>query len=238
MSATSTNVALYRTLLSATTSRARVYGFVGVAVVQLIVSWMVRGSGDRVQGALTMIDAFGLTLTIPLAALVFGTASLGDPIEDGTYVYLWLRPLRRAAISAAAFASTLTLVVPLAVLPTVLSALVIAEGPRLVLAAAVASMAAAVAYSAVFVLIGQLTRRSLVWGIAYLLIFEQFIARGGRGVGFLSLHSYAVALVQSISHQEMRLAYFGGVTAAVVLATVTVAMLAISMRRQRSMTVA
>lgn len=231
--------ALYRTLARGTSSRARVLGFVGVAVVQLLVSLLVRSEtgGTELDTAMTMIDGFGLTLIVPLSALVFGTAVLGDPIEDGTYVYLWLRPIRRSRITFAAFGVTLGLVALLAVVPTVVSAAITSSDGDVIAGAAAGAVAAAIAYSAVFVLIGQLTRRSLVWGIAYLLIFEQFIARGGRGVGFVSVHSHAISIMQEVSSVKVRLGYFSGVTSLVVIVAVTLATLGFSVVRQRAMTV-
>ncbi|NLA36717.1 MAG: hypothetical protein GX868_13690 [Actinobacteria bacterium] len=230
---------LARTLARGTSSRARVLGFVGVAVVQLLVSFLVRSEtgGTELDTAMTMIDGFGLTLIVPLSALVFGTAVLGDPIEDGTYVYLWLRPIRRSLITFAAFGVTLGLVAALAVVPTVLSAAITSSDGAVVSGAAAGAVAAAVAYSAIFVLIGQLTRRSLVWGIAYLLIFEQFIARGGRGVGFVSVHSHAISIMQEVSSVKLRLGYFSATTSVVVIVVVTLATLGFSVLRQNAMTV-
>ena len=36
-----------------------------------------------------------------MATLVFASAALGDPNEDGTLVYLWLRPVRSRVVIAA-----------------------------------------------------------------------------------------------------------------------------------------
>ena len=41
------------------------------------------------------MDSYGLSLLIPVVALVFASAALGYLAEDGTLVYLWLRPLAR-----------------------------------------------------------------------------------------------------------------------------------------------
>lgn len=232
--------ALYATLLRGSSSRARVGGFAGVAVIQVGVSLVLAGSAltDPLEAAVQMIDKFGLTLTIPLAALVFGTASLGDPIEDGTYVYLWLRPIRRSHITLAAYASTLTAVVPLAVVPTVVCGLVIEPTAAVAAGAVAASMVAAVAYSAVFVLMGQLTQRSLIWGVAYLLIMEQFISRGGRGLGFLSVHSHAVSVLAKTVGQRISLDYFSRPVALIVPVVFAACWLGFSSHRQRRMSVA
>lgn len=232
--------ALYTTLLRGSSSRARVAGFVGVAVVQIAVSIVLATSGlsDPLGAAVQMVDKFGLTLTIPLAALVFGTAALGDPIEDGTYVYLWLRPIRRGQITLAAYASTLTCVVPLAVVPTVIGGVILEPTAAVAVGALAASLVAGAAYSAVFVLLGQLTQRSLIWGIAYLLIMEQFISRGGRGLGFISVHSHAVSVLARTVDQRISLDYFSRPVAVVVPIVFTLAWLGFSTRRQNKMSVA
>jgi len=234
-------VVLYQTLLRGVSSRARVIGFVVVAVVEIAIAVLLSTSdlADPTEGAVQLVDKFGLTLIIPLAALVFGTASLGDPIEDGTYVYLWLRPIRRWQLSAAAYLASLTMVVPLAVVPTMISGVVVDTTPNMAIGAMTSSLLAAAAYCAVFVLLGQVTQRSLIWGIAYLLIFEQFIARGGKGLGFISVHSHAVSVLsKTVGDVDIQLDYFSRPVAIVVALLFTLGWLGWSTVRQNRMSVA
>lgn len=235
-----TLVTLYRTLLAGASSRARIIGFLTVALIEVAVAVIVLGAAgdDPTRGAVQLVDKFGLTLVIPLAALVFGTATLGDPIEDGTYVYLWLRPIRRWQITAAAFLATTTMVFPLAVVPTVVSGFVVDRTIEMAFGATVAATLAAFAYSAVFVLMGQLTQRSLIWGIAYLLIFEQFIARGGDKLGFLAVHSHAASILSKTVGADIELDYFSRPVAVVVPVVFTMMWLAWSGIQQNRMNVA
>ena len=39
------------------------------------------------------MSGFGLALVLPVATLVFASASFGDLVDDQTLVYLWLRDL-------------------------------------------------------------------------------------------------------------------------------------------------
>jgi ABC-2 type transport system permease protein len=232
--------AIVRTLLLGVSSRARVLGLLAVGAVGIAVAIGLSGSSttDPVGRAAAVVDAYGLTLLIPVAALVFGTAALGDPIEDGTYVYLWLRPIRRWQISVAAYCVTLGLVLPLAVVPTVIAAAILDDSSSTVSAAASASVLAAIAYSGVFVLLGQLTQRALVWGIAYLLIFEEFICRGGKALGFLSVHTHAVSVLSKSLGLDMALAYFARSTGWLVPPVMAVVLVLLSSARQSSMSVA
>jgi len=234
-----TLAALYRTILRGCTSRARLVGFGAVALVGIGVAALLGSAGgDPVGRSAGFVDWFGLSLVAPVAALVFGTASLGDPIEDGTYVYLWLRPLPRWQISVAAYLATASVVVPLAVVPTVVGAGLLDRSPEVLVGAVVSTTMAAGAYSAVFVLFGQVTSRALVWGAAYLLVFEQFVARGGSGLGFLSVHSHAVSFLARTVDRRINLDYFSRPTALVVTAAMVAVMVGWSARRQSSMDVA
>ncbi len=132
---------------------------------------------------------------------------------------------------------TLVLVVPLAVLPSVAATALIEPDIDVVAAAAVSGLAAAICYSAVFVLMGHLTPRALAWGVGYLLIFEQFVSRGGRGLGALAVHSHAASLLGRLADTEVPLDYFGVTGAIVGVALLTALPLAWSLRRQVTMDV-
>ena len=102
-----------------------------------------------------------------------------------------------------------------------------------------ASLLAAVAYCAVFVLLGQVTQRSLIWGVAYLLIFEQFISRGGKGLGFVAVHSHAVSVLsKTVGDVDIQLDYFSRPVAVGVALGFTVAWLVWSSVQQNRMSVA
>jgi ABC-2 type transport system permease protein len=54
------------------------------------------GSGEATgEFALGLVSVMIFTLLLPLVALVFGTASLGAEIEDGTAVFLLTKPIER-----------------------------------------------------------------------------------------------------------------------------------------------
>ena len=152
---------------------------------------------DRDRPRCSSSTGSGSRCSSRVAALVFGTASLGDPIEDGTYVYLWLRPIRRWQTHRGGVPRRRsTLVVPAGGGPDGdRAASSSTPSPDPGSARSPRRCSPAIAYSAVFVLLGQVTQRSLVWGIAYLLIYEQFICRGGKALGFLSVHSHAVSVL-------------------------------------------
>jgi ABC-2 type transport system permease protein len=223
---------LYRVVLEMLVTRARVLALGGLAVIAVLLSIAVHATPpyDRSDAAWQLVDSYGLSLLVPVVALVFASASLGDPSEDGTLVYLWLRPIPRWQLAVAAFAASLTLTVPLAVAPMILASIIASAGARLVGATAVALLIAAVAYSAVFCGLGLRVRRALVWGMAYLLIWEQAVARVSHGAARLSLFISARSVLAWIDgHQAPRNAV-SPVTGIVFPAAVTIVALWLTRR--------
>jgi ABC-2 type transport system permease protein len=170
-------------------TRFRVAGMslLGLGAVALGLAVHLAHATDRADAAWSIVDSYGLSLLIPVVALVFASAALGDLAEDGTLVYLWLRPFPRWQLALAAFAASVTVVTPVAVLPLVIGATVSGQGGRLVAAAAAGGILATIAYSAVFCGLGLRVRRALAWGLAYLLIWEQAVARVSHGAARISL---------------------------------------------------
>ena len=115
----------------------------------------------------------------------------GDPDEEGTLVYLWLRPVRRVAIVVAAAAASFTVSWPIVVIPLAIAAAAteaagLARGRH----RRVATLAL-VAYTGIFCALGLVTRRSLVWGLLYIFIWEGFVATAADSAARLAVRTYA-----------------------------------------------
>ena len=118
----------YRVLIRQIVSVGRLAALGALGAIMIVVGWVVGVAGaDRDFGSSAMLrdgagyaDAFGLIVIVPIISLVFAAASLGDARDDGTLVYLWLRPMGRAPVAVAAAAVSMTVALPLCVAPTVL----------------------------------------------------------------------------------------------------------------------
>jgi ABC-2 type transport system permease protein len=172
----------------ATRLRLAGLGLLGVAAIALGLAIGLGHPTDRASAAWSLVDGYGLSILVPVVSLVFATAALGDLAEDGTLVYLWLRPIPRWQLAFAAFAASVTVVIPVAVLPLIIGAAASGGGARLVAGAALGSLLATIAYSAVFCGLGLRVRRALAWGLVYLLIWEQAVARVSHGAARGSLY--------------------------------------------------
>ena len=180
--------ALYRTTLRSLGTRGRLLALGAMGFIAVLLAILVRArSFDRTDAAFRVVDGYGLSVLVPVVALVFASAALGDPAEDGTLVYLWLRPVPRWQLAVAAAAAALTISVPTAVAPVIIAAAITGIGSRFVVGAACGALMAAAAYTAVFSGLGLRVRRALAWGLAYLLIWEQAVARVAKGAARVSI---------------------------------------------------
>ena len=195
-------VTLYPVLVRALVTRGRLLAMGSLGLVAVLLSVLVRSRAglDRADVAYNLVDSYGLSILVPVVALVFASAALGDPSEDGTLVYLWLRPVPRWQLAAAATAAALTVSLPLAVLPIVVGSLIAGTAGAQVVGALCGSLLSAVAYTAVFCGLGLRVRRALAWGLAYLLIWEQAVARIAKGAARLSISVTSRTVDARLSH--------------------------------------
>ena len=198
--------ALYSLILRTQTTRARVVMLGLLGLLGVVIAIPLRGADNRLEAASHFIDGFGLTLVLPITTLVFASAALGDFIDDNTMVYLWMRPVRRSALALAAAAATVTVVLPLVVIPLTAAAIVTGAGSDLVVGTMLASIVGVVAYTALFVTLGVRVKRPLLWGLLYVLVWENFIARLGESASRLAISSYTRSILSSITNFELRLA--------------------------------
>jgi ABC-2 type transport system permease protein len=122
---------------------------------------------------------------VPLSALLCASGTIHDEVEDQTLTYLLIRPLPRRAIYLTKLLATMLMAVVLAAVFTAATYLTLNVGAPTfdagalvgrIARAAVLMGLATVAYCAVFGYISLLTRRSLVFGVAYIILFEGLLA--------------------------------------------------------------
>jgi ABC-2 type transport system permease protein len=120
-----------------------------------------------------------------LAALLYAAGLIQDEVEDQTLTYLLLRPLPRWALYVTRLAASLLVTAALtAVFTTLTLAVIWWDTPELwggVLPGRALKVAALLAlaqagYCSLFGAVGLLTRRALVAGLAYIVVFEGLLA--------------------------------------------------------------
>lgn len=224
---------VYRLLLTLLATRGRIVaaGTAGAVIVLLAV--VGRAAGEGRGFTIEVLVSGGLALLVPVTALLFATAVLGDLAEDGTLAYLWLRPIPRWQLGAAATGAAWTVAVPTAVVPLVVAAL-LAGSVRLAVAAVATAVVAVLAYSPLFVALGLRSRRAILYGLLYVVVWENVASRLSRGLARTSVRLHAETLLAAWS--EARLPRFApsSSTSLTVLLTVSLVGLALTVQLLRT----
>ncbi len=203
-----------------------------LGAVSVLIAVLVRLGDplDPMDAGVRFVNANIATL-VPVAVLVFGVATLGDLLDDGSLVYLWLRPVPAWVHVVAAWAATVTVAVPLVLAPVVVSTLIIHPNSVLFGTAVLAGLVGIAAYAALFVTAGIRFRRALAWGLVYILIWEGFVASAGKTATKLAVRSYVRSILTSQTGVELKLADFSLGTAIIVPLVAAAVALAYCARR-------
>jgi ABC-2 type transport system permease protein len=224
--------ALYRLLVRTQISLARLLG-IGALGALVIALGALASQGDDPTGAAGDVATFALGLVVPLATLWLGTSALGDLVEDRLLVYLWLKPVPRWQLPAAAVAATTTLAVPLTAVPIGVSAL-IAGADEIALEALLAATLACLAYAGVFVAAGIWFRRAAWWGLAFVLLWEGAAGMLADGFARFTVVGWAGAILDSAPGSPSEVSAGSAGAGCVVLIAIAVAgWLAATYRYQR-----
>lgn len=185
--------------------RRRTFLMILLVALPVLIALLVRLADSRMDVD-RILDAMLVRTVLPLVALVMGTAALGSELEDGTAVYLIVKPVPRWRIVGAkmvvAAGLTAALVVPSAVLTGLLAG---GTGPALgtTVGFAVAAAVGGSAYACAFVGLSAFTSRALVIGLAYTMIWEGVLAGLLEGTRFLSIRQATLGIAGGLSGQPV-----------------------------------
>ncbi|ASW57434.1 ABC transporter permease subunit [Plantactinospora sp. KBS50] len=169
----------------------------------VLLAVLARTAGvDPGQWAPPVLIGLGLAVVLPVVALIVGTGVLGSEIEDGTIVHILTKPIPRwqvilPKLAVASGVTAITVAIPLYV------GGVLADSVRLGLALAAAGAVGAVAYSAVFLALSLLTRRPVLLGLVYVLIWEGLLTNLVSGTAVLSIQQYVLTITDRLAPSEL-----------------------------------
>ena len=229
----------YRVLIRQVITPGKLAALGTLGALMILVGWLVGFTAEAERSAAGLLrdgagyaDGFGLIIIVPIVALVFGSSVLGETREDGTLVYLWLRPMGRTPIVVGAAAAAATAALPLTVIPTAAGGWLAADGVEgsadLALAAAAAAALGTAAYSSLFVLVGLLVKKPIMWGIGYILLWEGLAVGLGDFAARLSLRGYTRSVLSRVGEIDYGFDPHTTTTALIVLAAVAVVGLALA----------
>lgn len=175
----------------------------------------------RILGVLLAV-----TTVLPLTSVLFGTAALGDELEEGTAVYLLTKPIDRWRILLPKVAAS-WLLTSLLVVSSMAAGGFLALGgdsAQVVFGFGVALTVGALAYSVVFVLLSLVTTRALIAGLVFVFIWEGAVTGIFEGVRYLSIRHYTLGMAEWLADVQPDIfdAYVGAATAIVLTSMVVV----------------
>jgi ABC-type transport system involved in multi-copper enzyme maturation permease subunit len=157
----------------------------------------VHDSNERAFANVAAEGIFGLVM--PIAALIIGDSVLGAEVRAGTFQFTWLSPTPTWQIVFGRWLGG-SIVALLTIAPATALAAVVAGAPNDAVAAFVAAAFGSVAYVAIFIAIGCLTRRTAVWSLAFVFLVERLLGAALTGIAQLSPTWESRAIFVSYSH--------------------------------------
>jgi len=222
-------------------SRRRTLLLVLLGALLLVVALVRRLSGmsDGTDTSFTadLLDHLGIAVVMPLVALLFGTGALGAELEEGTAIYLLAKPVSRLNIALTKYLVALGCSLLLSCVPILLAAFLSGgqDVAGVALGFTVAAAIGATVYCTIFLALSLVTSRAFIFGHAYVLVWESFLAGLLPGIRTLSVREQTLALAKAIGDipDSIFKADLAVGTAAVAAALIAVAAMVIVARRIR-----
>ncbi|HEV7604385.1 MAG TPA: ABC transporter permease [Candidatus Limnocylindrales bacterium] len=193
-------VALIDVTLRGLLGRRRFVLLVLLVGLPVLIGLLIRVSGGR-PDADRVLDTLVVRTIMPIVALVIGTAAIGSEIEDGTAVFLMIKPIPRWKIVLAKALVAAGLTVALVVPSVVLTGLLLgtrADPTTSIVGFSVACLAGGSAYAVGFTTLSVFTSRALLVGLGYTLIWEGVLAGLLEGTKFLSVRQATLGVAAAL----------------------------------------
>ena len=172
----------------------------GVLVLAALVFRLAGEEARALRFTSGLLGNLGVRTLMPLVALLFGTGAIGAEIDDGTAVFLLAKPINRATVVLTKLAVAAGCSAVLTCGPMLLAGLIAAGGlgDGLVIGLVAGAAIGSVLYCAVFVALSLVTRRALVFGLGYVLIWEGLLAGLFVGTRTFSIRQQTLAFADAI----------------------------------------
>ncbi|MFJ7195987.1 MULTISPECIES: ABC transporter permease [unclassified Streptomyces] len=210
----------YRALLG----RRRAAILFALPALLVVIAFAVRvltGSDDQV--ASDVLGGFAIATMVPLIGVIAGTGAIGPEIDDGSIVYLLAKPVKRPTIIFTKLIVAIAVTMVFSALPTLIAGLILnGNGQQIAVAYTIAALVASIAYSALFLLLGTVSRHAVVFGLVYALVWEALFGTLVPGARTLSVQQWSLAVAEKVGGSGTITSDVGLPTATVLLAAVTV----------------
>jgi len=197
--------ALVRLALRQCLARRRWMILVILAALPVVLAFGVRvstGADDPVRLVTQVLSTLIVTGVVPVVGLLLANAALGSEVDDGTLVYLLTKPLPRWQIVTSKLFTAALLAVAVTAGTTLVSSLIALGGSdpsHLAAGFATGVAVGAVLYTAVFLALSLITRRGMLVGLIYLIVWEGAFSGFFAGTRTFSIRQYILSIADAIT---------------------------------------
>ncbi|TDP94941.1 ABC transporter permease [Labedaea rhizosphaerae] len=189
-------------------------------LIGMTVIGVTSGASDDEWGP-PVLGNLGLSVILPLTALVVASSVLGLEIDDGTITHLLTKPLPRREIILSKLAVAWAVTSAATAVPLALAALIAGSG-ALAVGMVVGATFASLAYCSLFLALSLLTKRPVAVGLVYIMLWENLLVGFVAGARVFSVRQHATAIADGIGGTPLLSASVSVATALIVSAVFVV----------------
>jgi ABC-2 type transport system permease protein len=170
-------------------------------LIGLTLIGVMSGASDNEWGPV-VFQSLGLSVILPLTALIVGSSALGLEIDDGTITHLLTKPLPRSEIVLSKLAVAWLVTTAATGIPLAVCALMAGSG-ELAVGLVIGSALGGLAYSALFLALSVLTKRPVAVGLVYIMLWENLLVSFVSGTRIFSVQQHAAAIADKIGNTQL-----------------------------------
>ncbi|MFJ7421867.1 ABC transporter permease [Streptomyces uncialis] len=190
---------------------------IAIAVAVRILS----GADDQI--AADVLGGFALATMVPIIGVIAGTGAIAPEIDDGSVVYLLAKPIKRPTIIFTKLIVAVSVTMAFSALPTFAAGYILnGNGQQVAVAYTIAALVGSIAYAALFLLLGTITRHAVVFGLVYALVWEAVFGTLVAGARTLSVQQWSLAVAHEVAGNDLVTSDVSLTSATVLLVAVTV----------------
>ncbi|MFI9589638.1 ABC transporter permease [Nonomuraea sp. NPDC052265] len=170
-----------------------------LALIGLAVLLRVATGADQ-KLAVDLMKNFAIQAMLPLLGVIAGTGVIAPEIDDGTVIHLMSKPISRPVIALTKFVVAASLMALFATVPTYVAAWILVGGEDGIAAGfALGALVAGIAYAALFLLLGVVTKHAVTIGVIYALVWEVTVCSLMPGARRFSIQEWGTTVADQIS---------------------------------------
>jgi ABC-2 type transport system permease protein len=164
---------------------------------------LVNGLGTSPEEwAMEVVAGLALPVVLPVLALIIGAGVLGSEIEDGTLAHILAKPVSRREIIVSKLVVAVAVTTVVTGVPFALIGVIAGSG-ALAWGLLVGAFVGSLVYCTAFLTLSVVSRRPVLIGLAYVLIWEGLLTNLMRGSQVLSVQQYVLTVVDRVSASEL-----------------------------------